>query len=47
VIQKMREARARAHYQPAETRVWGTSSLVDSPASPPAVDWKQTPDPNK
>lgn len=47
VIQKMREARARAHYQPAETRVWGTSSLVDSPASPPAVDWRQTPDPNK
>ena len=47
VIQMVREARAKAHYQPAETRVWGTSSLIDAPSSPPPVDWKQIPDPNK
>jgi penicillin-binding protein 1A len=47
VIQKIREAREKAHYQAAETREWGTSSLIDAPASPPTVDWKQVPDPNK
>ena len=47
VIQKIREAREKAHYQAAENREWGTSSLVDAPASPPPVDWKQTSDPNK
>jgi penicillin-binding protein 1A len=47
VIQKIREAREKAHYQPAENREWGTSSLLDSPVSPAPVDWKQTPDPNK
>ncbi|HNX31496.1 MAG TPA: PBP1A family penicillin-binding protein [Holophaga sp.] len=47
VIQRIREAREKAHYQPAEMRTWGVSSLVDPPANPPQVDWKQTPDPNK
>lgn len=49
VIQKVREAREKAHYQPIETRDWGTSSsLVDAPASPPPpVDWQAIPDPNK
>jgi penicillin-binding protein 1A len=49
VIQRVREAREKAHYQAAEIREWGTaSSLFDAPASPPPpVDWKQVPDPNK
>ena len=47
VIAKVREAREKAHYQAAETRDWGTSSLVDTTAAPPPVDWKQVPDPNK
>ncbi|WP_316676571.1 PBP1A family penicillin-binding protein [uncultured Tolumonas sp.] len=48
VIQKVREARERAHYQPAENREWGTGSLFDaSVLQPGPVDWKQIPDPNK
>ncbi len=46
-IQKIREAREKAHYQPEERREWGASSLVDAPSNAPPVDWKQTPDPNK
>ena len=47
VIQKIREAREKAHYQAAVVREWGSSSLLDAPVSPPPVDWKQVPDPNK
>jgi hypothetical protein len=47
VIAKVREAREKAHYQAAETRDWGSSSLIDSLPTPPPVDWKQVPDPNK
>jgi len=41
-IQKVREAKEKAHYQAADDRAWGI--MVDSS---PAVDWNKTPDPNK
>ena len=51
LIQKVREAREKAHYLPVENREWGSSSLVDTyegpPPAPPPIDWKQTRDPNK
>ncbi len=46
-IQRIREAREKAHYQAAEIREWGTSPPLEVPVVPPPVDWKQIPDPNK
>jgi penicillin-binding protein 1A len=47
VIQKVREAREKAHYQAAENLEWGTSPIQDAPVTSAPVDWKQIPDPNK
>jgi penicillin-binding protein 1A len=45
-IAKVREARAKAGSQPAENRMWGSTSPPELPVPVP-VDWSKTEDPNK
>jgi len=44
-IQRIREAREKAHSLPPEVRAWGF--IPSSPNLDSAVDWSNTPDPNK